>query len=199
MTEPAESSVSACFRSCSLRGSWSEQLSGLVTRTRSLGGVGRLRRNLYRILRAFPLWVWIGLSVLLGSILGIGLYTVSYAQGLSYLSNDPSACVNCHIMRDVYEGWNHSSHKSVATCNDCHIPQVLASKYIAKGLNGWHHSVAFTTGNFEEPIRITKRNKGILQQNCLRCHGTLVDPLLQHGGSESLDCVRCHARVGHGW
>jgi cytochrome c nitrite reductase small subunit len=165
-------------------------------RSRGLGWLWSARR---RVAAAFPLWVWVTMSAVLGSVLGIGLYTLSYAQGLSYLGNDPSACVNCHIMRDVYDGWNHSSHRSVATCNDCHVPHSFPAKYIAKGLNGWHHSVAFTTDNFAEPIRIKRGNKEILQQNCLYCHGELVDPLIQHGDGNSFDCTRCHGRVGHGW
>jgi cytochrome c nitrite reductase small subunit len=40
------------------------------------------------------------LAILIGALAGIGGYTFYYAKGLSYLSNDPRACVNCHIMRD---------------------------------------------------------------------------------------------------
>ena len=156
-------------------------------------------RILSRILNLFPLWVWMCFGGLFGSIVGIGLYTFVYAHGLSYMSNDPKACINCHVMRDVYEGWNHSSHKSVATCNDCHIPHNFPAKYVAKGLNGWHHSVAFTTGKFDEPIRIKKYNRDILQQNCLHCHGNLVEPVIHQNKNQPTDCLHCHARVGHDW
>ena len=33
-------------------------------------------------------------AVLLGSLVGIGGYTFSYAKGYSYLTNDPRACAN---------------------------------------------------------------------------------------------------------
>ena len=36
-----------------------------------------------------------------GVLLGIGATTFEYAEGLSYLSTDPKACANCHIMRCV--------------------------------------------------------------------------------------------------
>ncbi len=39
------------------------------------------------------------LSALVGTLLDTGGYTFYYAEGASYLSDDPRACVNCHIMR----------------------------------------------------------------------------------------------------
>ena len=41
----------------------------------------------------------VALFGMVGLLVGIGSYTFYYAQGASYLSNDPRACVNCHIMR----------------------------------------------------------------------------------------------------
>ncbi len=63
---------------------------------------------------------WLG-CVLAGVVLGLGLYTFWYARGLSYFSSDPRACVNCHIMREQYDGWQKSSHSAFATCNACHV------------------------------------------------------------------------------
>jgi hypothetical protein len=62
------------------------------------------------------------LGVGLGLAVGVGVYTFWYGKGYSYMSNDPNACANCHIMNDQYSGWLKSSHRSVATCNDCHTP-----------------------------------------------------------------------------
>jgi cytochrome c nitrite reductase small subunit len=159
----------------------------------------QINTTLSKVLAAFPFWMWIGLAGLAGGVATVGIYTFVYAQGLSYLSNDPKACVNCHVMRDVYEGWNHSSHKSVATCNDCHIPHNFPMKYLAKGRNGWHHSVAFTTGQFEEPIRIKKFNRSIIERNCLRCHSSIAGPIVGSGSAHRANCTRCHSRVGHDW
>jgi len=39
----------------------------------------------------------------LGVLLGIGGTTFNYAEGLSYLSTDPAACANCHIMQPQYD------------------------------------------------------------------------------------------------
>jgi len=62
--------------------------------------------------------VIVALAVLLGSVIGIGTYTFIYAKGYSYLTNNPAACANCHVMQAQYEAWWKSSHHSVATCND---------------------------------------------------------------------------------
>lgn len=162
--------------------------------------MGILNAVFSRTFGLLPPWAWMFLGGLLGLVVGLGLFTFSYAHGLSYMSNDPEACVNCHVMREVFDGWNHSSHKAVATCNDCHIPHNSPAKYVAKSRNGWHHSLAFTTGRFHEPIRIKQYNRDVTQQNCLRCHGSLVDSVVHTRARDSgwaVDCIRCHRRVGH--
>jgi cytochrome c nitrite reductase small subunit len=144
----------------------------------------------------------IALAVAFGALLGLGFFTFDYAAGTSYLSNDPKACVNCHIMRDEYNGWTKSSHHAVATCNDCHVPPHFPAKYIAKSRNGWNHSRAFTMQDFPEPIMITRKNAEILQDNCLRCHGDFVHEIVPGSSSPTdphgVQCVHCHATVGHG-
>jgi cytochrome c nitrite reductase small subunit len=135
-----------------------------------------------------------------GVFVGVGVYTFYYAQGAAYLSNDPKACANCHIMREHYDGWQKASHHAVATCNDCHVPHALLPKYLSKTENGFWHSKGFTLQDFYEPIRIRPRNLKTLNHNCASCHHELVsDIAATHGKSiEGLDCVRCHASVGHG-
>src|SRR5262249_2526691 len=140
------------------------------------------------------------LCVLAGVALGAGAYTVRYAEGFSYLSNDPKACVNCHIMRARFDGWQKASHHAVATCNDCHVPHETIPKYLVKAENGLWHSKGFTLQDFPEPIRIRPVSLNILEINCVRCHLDLVNDILGHGSTatERFDCVHCHAAVGHG-
>jgi cytochrome c nitrite reductase small subunit len=135
-----------------------------------------------------------------GVLLGLGAYTFHYAEGLSYFSNDPKACVNCHIMRDQYDGWLKSSHHAVATCNDCHTPHEFIPKYLSKAENGFWHSKGFTLQDFHEPIQIRPVNSAVLQQNCVSCHSSLVSGLDPHAGDQRrmMDCVHCHRDVGHG-
>lgn len=135
----------------------------------------------------------------LGVLLGTGLFTFHYAEGTSYFSTDPRACVNCHIMQPQYDSWQHGSHHAVAGCVDCHLPHDTIPKYIAKADNGFHHSWAFTFQDFHEPIQITPRNARILQESCVRCHEPLVHQMMAgRPAEEAPSCVHCHATVGHG-
>jgi len=145
-------------------------------------------------------WPALVLCVLLGAALGTGAYTVHYAEGLSYLSTDPRACVNCHVMREAYDGWQNASHHAVATCSDCHVPHQFVAKYIVKAENGYAHSKAFTFQDFHEPIRLRPVSRRILNANCVECHRDLVADVLGHGasGDERMSCIHCHASVGHG-
>ena len=135
------------------------------------------------------------LAGLAGALLGAGGFTFVYARGYSYLSDDQNACVNCHIMRPQFDGWRKATHHAVATCNSCHVPEGGVAKWRTKGENGFWHSYYFTFQNFHEPIRITERNRSVLNANCLRCHTTLTAEIAP--GRDSPNCVRCHDHVGH--
>jgi len=41
---------------------------------------------------------------LIGAVAGIGIFTFGYAKGASYLTNDPEACANCHVMEEQFSG-----------------------------------------------------------------------------------------------
>jgi cytochrome c nitrite reductase small subunit len=141
------------------------------------------------------------LATLAGLLLGLGGYTAFYAKGSAYLSDDPQGCVNCHIMREAFDGWQNSSHHAHATCNDCHVPHDFLGKWAVKASNGYHHSRAFTLQDFHEPIRIRSGNAAVLNANCLRCHGEFVSEITAarvHGDAD-LACARCHAGAGHRW
>ena len=137
-------------------------------------------------------------GVAFGVIVGIGGFTVIYARGYSYLTNDPAACVNCHVMREQFDGWVKSSHRSVATCNDCHTPHDFFGKYYTKARNGFWHSFYFTTGGFPEPIRIGEHNREVTESTCRSCHEAITQAIEgAHAQMGTLSCTRCHSNVGH--
>jgi cytochrome c nitrite reductase small subunit len=142
-------------------------------------------------------------ALLIGAAIGLGAFTFVYAQGYSYVTNDPAACANCHIMDDHFVAWSRSSHAAQAVCNDCHTPHgSLLEKYAVKAKNGFWHSFYFTTGNFPDPIRITEANQEVVEGACRDCHEGVTE-WVDHGapsdagGVEPLDCTRCHQYVGH--
>jgi cytochrome c nitrite reductase small subunit len=137
------------------------------------------------------------LAALLGLAAGIGGFTFVYARGAAYLTDDPAACANCHVMREQFDGWQKSTHHRVAVCNDCHTPHDFLGKYTTKALNGWHHSRAFTTGDFHEPIAIQAGNRAVTEAACRSCHAAVVEAIDTHPGSGAVPCIGCHRDVGH--
>lgn len=143
---------------------------------------------------ALPLAV----AAALGVLAGLGGFTMVYGDGVAYLSNDPLACTNCHVMQGHFDSWLASPHHHVAVCNDCHLPPGFVGKWLTKADNGLLHSWAFTTGDFPDPLRIKPRNARRTQAACMHCHGELVHALAPpQPGGEALACVHCHAAAGH--
>lgn len=155
-------------------------------------------------------------AVATGAALGLGAFTFGYARGYSYLTDDPGACANCHVMTEHFDAWNRSSHKAVATCNDCHTPHDPVGKYVVKAQNGFWHSLYFTTGDYPYPLRIRPSNHEVTERACRYCHAQItqaIDPPagaptgmprqttgFAHQGlpDEGRDsCIRCHTYVGH--
>jgi len=137
-------------------------------------------------------------SVAVGVALGVGIYTFGYAKGWSYLTNNPAACANCHVMQEQYDAWHKSSHRAVAACNDCHTPHALIPKYLVKAENGFWHSFYFTTGTFADPIQARAVSSKVVEKNCRRCHAPIVDQIdARAGHGREMDCIRCHREVGH--
>jgi len=130
-----------------------------------------------------------------GLAVGLGAFTFAYARGYSYLTNDPAACGNCHIMDEHLDAWNKSTHRAVATCNDCHTPHNFVGKYVVKAKNGFWHSFYFTTGRFPDPLRITEGNRRVTSGACRYCHAEITQAIDPPG--QPTDCIRCHRYVGH--
>lgn len=139
----------------------------------------------------------------IGVVIGHGLFTFVYAKGFSYMSDDPAACKNCHVMNQVYESWSRGGHQHVATCNDCHVPHNFVGKWMMKAESGLHHGYAFTFKDNPVSFSATQKSKQIVQDNCITCHKEYaahsIDATFKAGasGGEPLDCVSCHRQVGH--
>ena len=145
--------------------------------------------------------------VLAGIIVGLAAYFAYALRFHTYLGNDPSACVNCHIMTPYYASWSHSSHGRDATCNDCHVPhQNIAKKYLFKGMDGMKHVAYFVTHSEHQAIMAEDESAEVIMDNCIRCHTQLNQEFVKTGRinymmakrGEGVACWDCHRNVPHG-
>ena len=138
-------------------------------------------------------------SFVYGIVFGLAFYTFLYAGGVSYLSADPQACVNCHAMNQVFEGWISGDHRHAAVCVDCHLPDGFFMKWLVKSENGFWHSFVFTFLDVPMNIRARGISRDVVRANCRRCHDGMAVFAVRGvaGNSEPLDCLACHTRVGH--
>lgn len=162
----------------------------------------------FRILKKFiPPDNWkLPVIILLGIFVGLGIYVVYISNAVSYLSDDPKTCVNCHVMNPQYATWERGSHGRVATCNDCHVPQDnIFHKYLFKAQDGLRHATIFTLRLEPQVIIIKDAGKEAVQSNCIRCHSNLVHPIgLRAINNNSVEdqtgryCWSCHRETPHG-
>ena len=152
----------------------------------------------------------IAYSSILAFLIAVALfvYLVNASKALSYLSKDPKACINCHVMNTQYATWQHSSHAQRASCIECHLPtDSFVGKYMAKARDGWNHSVAFTFNTYEPRIQISEDGANRVQANCISCHRTLTSVIREDQDRyhdftgttpQDRNCWDCHRDVPHG-
>jgi cytochrome c nitrite reductase small subunit len=143
--------------------------------------------------------------LILGITCGLGIYLLKISKATSYLSDDPSTCVNCHIMAPQYATWGHSSHRQWASCNDCHVPHNnVFNKYFFKAKDGLRHSTIFTMRAEPQVIFIHEEGQEVVFNNCKRCHTNLLDidqklvNINFNHAHSNRKCWECHREVPHG-
>ena len=145
-------------------------------------------------------------TIVLAIFIGLSAYSVYLSKASSYLSDNPQTCVNCHIMVPQFATWNHSSHREVASCNDCHVPHNNKfAHYYFKAKDGLRHATIFTLRAEPQVIHIKEEGIKVVQQNCIRCHEHLLLTAQQqisnkdyHSERESRLCWECHRETPHG-
>lgn len=146
-------------------------------------------------------------TIILGIGLGLGIYIFFVSNAASYLSDEPETCINCHVMNSQYASWQHSSHREVATCNDCHVPHNnVFNKYFFKAKDGMRHASMFTLRMEPQVIRIKEAGKKVVHQNCIRCHESLLHDRSMQAVVNSdnfhtrtaRQCWDCHRETPHG-
>ena len=162
--------------------------------------------NILHKLTPPPSWQ-VPVVVVSGILFGLALYLVYVSNAVSYLSDNPTTCINCHVMNPQYATWFHSSHRERASCNDCHVPQDnVFNKYFFKAKDGLRHATMFTLRLEPQVIIIKEAGAEVVQQNCVRCHNELITDNKMLSKSLSFDhfriegrkCWECHREVPHG-
>lgn len=141
--------------------------------------------------------------MLLGTFTGLLLYLLKISDATSYLSDDPRICINCHIMTPQYATWAHSAHETITDCNACHVPHdSFLRKYYFKANDGLRHATIFTLRNEKQAIYIREPGRRVVQENCLRCHGSLFSdgsgrPDEAMAAHRDRHCLQCHRNTPH--
>jgi cytochrome c nitrite reductase small subunit len=155
----------------------------------------------------FPHKLVMPFVILCGIAIGSLIYLIYISRVTSYLSHDPAACANCHIMAPYYQSWQKSSHQPWTNCNDCHVPQDNPIKgYSFKAKDGLYHAAIFTLRMEPQVIRPRESSYAAIMKNCIRCHTQLNQEFVKTAmvdyskvvAGEEKACWHCHREVPHG-
>jgi cytochrome c nitrite reductase small subunit len=145
-------------------------------------------------------------AIVSGIFIGLAIFVLYISKALSYLSDDPQTCINCHVMNPQYATWAHSSHRRVTNCNECHVPHDnFFSHYFFKAKDGLRHATIFTLRREPQVIFIKDAGRKVVRENCIRCHERVTGfefiwPLIPGYCStlENRSCLDCHRETPHG-
>ncbi len=117
----------------------------------------------------------------------------------AYAGTAPSTCANCHVMDSMYENYYHAGHHTWTVCAECHLPHDnLVDYYYEKGRQGMHDVYVFGTGQAPAVFNLSVHSKGIVQQNCIRCHESTVETIMAGAQPFERNCWDCHRNIAHG-
>lgn len=134
-----------------------------------------------------------------GVLSGGALVALRASNATSYLSERPEACINCHVMVPYYASWERSSHRRVASCNDCHVPhENVLRKLWFKAMDGLRHTTVFTLRREAQALRLNPAAVPVVQRNCVRCHEHQIMNTRMRSSNDKRRCWDCHREVPHG-
>lgn len=167
--------------------------------------MAKIINNLIHIFIPPPKWRF-PVAIASAIFIGLSLFVIYISNATSYLSDEPEACINCHVMTSEYVSWQNGSHGKVTICNDCHVPHDnFIRKYYFKANDGLRHSFMFTFRLEPQVIQMKEAGKNVVQENCKRCHSHLLTMVTSdniYGGNykhgEGKLCWECHRETPHG-
>jgi cytochrome c-type protein NapC len=181
----------------------------------------RFLRTKIRDLLSHPATRFSALGLLvLGCVVGMMLW-VGFDFTLE-LTNQESFCISCHEMRNTpyaeLQNTIHFKNRSGvrATCPDCHVPNEMFYKIIAKieaTSDIYHHVLGHvdTPQKFEAKREVMAQKvwadmKATDSRNCRNCHSVdSMDPHKQSPASQVMalamksgaTCIDCHKGIAH--
>ncbi len=148
-------------------------------------------------LRRLPHFWRVAIYICVGIAIGLAVVVARIANAMSYLSEAPETCINCHVMTDAYATWQRGSHGRVAVCVDCHLPQGnIVAKYAFKAMDGAKDSYVFAMRGESQVLQLSETAGSVVQSNCQRCHGELFS-MIRMAESSQRKCWDCHTNI-HG-
>lgn len=109
----------------------------------------------------------------------------------------PEFCGKCHAMDEQVGTYMHSAHRLGALCGDCHIPHSLVPGAMYKAYTGTKDVISVLKNKDPYEIRISPLGRDIVQENCLRCHGDLLEGVGDTRENDGKYCFECHRNTPH--
>ena len=139
-----------------------------------------------------------GRKLLTVSGLFLFLFSLILVAKLPALGLDgPEFCGKCHVMDEQVESYLHSAHRLGASCSDCHVPHSLIPGAVYKSYTGTKDLIGVIMDKDPYQIRVSELGKGIIQKNCLQCHGDLLRDIGDTNRDGGKYCFECHRSTPH--
>jgi cytochrome c nitrite reductase small subunit len=130
-------------------------------------------------------------SVILALMVGAAIVIGS---SFAMTSTDKAGfCGSCHSMSEASLTHSKSLHAKLA-CNECHAPHHLTAKIPFKTKEGMRDIHATMTKKIPDLIHSGQETRAVVQANCLRCHGAVIETVNM---TAKPHCTDCHRNVPH--
>ncbi len=131
------------------------------------------------------------LLVIMALITGVG---ITIGSSLAMTATDQAGfCGGCHSMSEAALTHARSLHSKLA-CNECHAPHALPAKIPFKTKEGIRDVFATVSGSIPDLIHAGAETRKVVQTNCLRCHGAVIESVNM---TAKAHCTDCHRHVPH--
>lgn len=129
---------------------------------------------------------------LVGGLVAGLLFYGGFAYSMK-VTDQARFCGTCHTMNEQVRTHQMSGHAKQA-CNECHLPEGGLARYTYKAKSGSHDSFVTAFGTVADVIHATEDTKGVVNENCMRCHAITV---LNVNMTSKDYCTDCHRNVPH--